>query len=420
MLEEPDLSSILVGENPGPEAQAHFGASLAIGDVDGDNIGELIVGVPEGDGVSSEPDQGEVYVFRALEALIPAVPITIPQLLSVPPASVVQIRPVIERAFARYGTEIATGDINGDQIDDIVASAPFIDVSQIAEQEFGTVYVYLGPFFPGQPFRNEDQLLQDNAIASYERFGAALALGNLDGDQDKEIIIGVPGQSVSGIPSGGKLVAYNFSPAGSTEVLTLPNPAPVPAAGFGLSLAAGDLNGDGRDDVVTATDESVSGHPNAGLLHVSLLGPNFTTTYDSFSSETPIDFERFGDTLLVTDLNADGLADVAAGAPGSPMSTNPFAGQVFVYFSTLSPSLNDTFHLLALDSDLPQPYGLFGTALAAGDFAAAGVNDLAAGEPLALSQGILASGKVLIFTDLLHRKDNLTISQLFSGVPPMP
>lgn len=421
VLEEPDLSSVLAGENPGPEVQAHFGAALAAGDVDGDGIDELVVGVPEGDGVASEPDQGEVYVYRALEGFAVPAALALPQILNVPAAAIVQFRPVIERAFARYGTEITVGDLNADLVDDVVVSAPFIDVSQVAEQEIGNVYVRFGPVLGAPSFVNEDQRLEDPAIASFEHFGGAVAIGDLDADNQNELVVGVPGEANGAVSSSGKIVAFRFNGTGFVPMVNLVPAAPVSWAGFGLSLAAGDIDGDGRDDVITASDETVGGHAYAGMVHVHRMGPGFTVAgYEAIGNVVPADYERFGRKLLVQDMNDDGIADVVVGAPGCPTAGHTFSGQVFVYFGNPSPVLNDSFRTLWVDSTTPSTYALFGSALAAGDFAGVGVNDLAVGEPLGWVSGIPGAGRIAVYDDLLHRKDNLNLSQWLSGAPPSP
>lgn len=420
VLREPAIGALQVIANPGPELQAHFGAAIAIGNVDGDAMDELVVSAPESDGFVGEPDQGEVFVFRSLHTLLSGPLPSVPTELFVAVGDITPVQPLIERAYARHGYDLAVGDVDGDGIGDVVASAPFFELSQIAPQETGAVYVFRGPVLPVFQSQNEDWMLQDAAPQSYAHFGGALVLADLDADNKKEIVASAPGSTIAGSSAAGKLVAWRIDTGGPVVVMTLANPAPATGAGLGVSIGAGDMNGDGREDLVCGTEESVGGFSAAGRVHVWRIGVGFSTTHEVLASDQPNNYERYGRRVLVADLNADGLKDVAVGVPGDATAGVAWSGSVRVHFGGPVQQVQQTYRELFLKSDSVSAYALFGSTLVAGDFAGAGVNDLIVGEPLGASLGLPGSGKVHMFTDLLHAKDNVTLGSLALGLPPLP
>jgi hypothetical protein len=159
---------------------------------------------------------------------------------------------------------------------------------------------------------------------------------------------------------------------------------------------------------------------DAGVAYV-FRGPSFNAGAEMLTTPGgPQDFDRFGSGIVVIDLNADGVDDVVSAAPGCATGGVAHAGQVFVYFGGPAPSIDDDFRRLHLKSDAPSPYGLLGMTIAAGDFSGAGVNDLVCAEPVAAGAGGPGTGRLVYYTDLLHRKDNLTRPEILSGVAPNP
>ncbi len=418
-IREPAIGALQVIVNPGPELQAHFGAALAIGNLDADAPAELVVAAPESDGYVGEPDQGEVFVFRNLSALLSGPLPTVPTELTVPVADITPVQPLIERAFARHGYDLAVGDVDGDGMKDVVAGAPNFRVSQLAPAETGAVYVFRGPVGPVFQSQNEDWMLTDAAPQSFAHFGSAITLADLDADQKKEVVVCSPGATVAGSSAAGKLAAFRMDVGGPVVVLTRANPAPSTGAGLGVSVAAGDLDGDGREDLVCGTEDSVSGFAAAGRVHVWRLAASYATTHETFISDAPASYGRYGRTMLVRDMNDDGLKDVVVGVPGQTTAGLAWSGGVRVHFGSSTPQVQLPYRDLHLKSNQPSGYALFGTALAAGDFAGVGVPDLVVGEPLGSSLGLPGSGKVHLFTDLLHAKDNVTLPSLGAGIPPV-
>ena len=104
-------------------AEGQFGLALAgAGDVNGDGVPDLAVGAPWRD-VERCCDQGQVTVFSGVDGT---------RLLTLPP------RP---QAGATFGAALATlGDVNGDDVPDLAVSAPWQDVRGLADR--GQVFVF--------------------------------------------------------------------------------------------------------------------------------------------------------------------------------------------------------------------------------------------------------------------------------------
>ena len=198
-------------------------------------------------------------------------------------------------------------------------------------------------------------------------------------------------------------LAGPFGPAHLTlSGVRLPHGEAAPGANPFAIDGAGDVNGDGVEDVVVGSPgQDPLGRRNAGSAYVVFggggqgrielgnFGPEDGFRIDGPPSKLPVEFDGtgpIGEALGTSvaglgDVNGDGLADVAVGAPTSSAAYRALAGAVYVVFGKRDPAAVDVAAAgdwgYRVDGD--QPFELLGsTAAGTGDVNGDGAGDLAA------------------------------------------
>jgi hypothetical protein len=158
-----------------------------------------------------------------------------------------------------------------------------------------------------------------------------LASGDLNGDGRADLVIGHAERSKTAFEAGGILVAYG------KEGSTLADPVVViegDHAGdhHGTALVVTDMNGDGIDDLLSGVPEEDLGENDRGAVSI-YLGSKAGLEKEPdrvLAGESPN--HRFGSAVIAADLDGDGAPEIIASAPGAK---NPFApacegGRVYV------------------------------------------------------------------------------------------
>jgi hypothetical protein len=391
------------------------GISAAAGDVSGDGIGDLVIGVPQSDGnANAERTAGEAAIVFGGPGLTGDV-----DLLGAP------VTFFGATDSSNLGYAVAAADVDGDGIDDVILGAPKADGRQAAAG--GAVYVfYGGARLPLGDVRLADVTMNIVLFGAHEgRFGVSLVTGDFNADGYADIVIGAPreGRQFGRPLSGVVYIYYGHPPQSNFVELTLNTrgePAfrvttilgPSIGAFAGRGLAAGDVNGDGVDDLLVGStvppDEPVrrpASKPLSGVAHVlfgggnGVLLPRGTSPLEvDLASPTQVDVtirgplpgDSFALALGVANINGDGAGDILIGAPTSPFSPGLDTGRAYAIFGRRFPS--GTVKDLALetaDVTLTGPHddALFGATITGGDMNGDGFDEWVVGAPRADTTG---------------------------------
>ena len=202
---------------PAP-AYEELGTSVCTGDFDGDGALDVVASAIRAED-GGLPNNGAVYVFLAPNAQGSA------QVLRIP-----NPHPV-EDAF--FGLHVATGDLDGNGVDDLVVSGVWNTSSQGVELA-GRVYVWPGPLDPAQ-FR----FVEDDAPDPLDtpRYGMHLEASG------EYLLIGAPRKDVAGVVDTGLAFAYRGLDFDPLHHLIGPGGAQHPLELTGFRVALGDMYG---------------------------------------------------------------------------------------------------------------------------------------------------------------------------------
>ena len=322
------------------------------GDVNGDGFDDLLVGSPNGDGSgNAKYSCGDTYVIFGGTSL---------------PSTIDLFNPLVARITITGADSndsprsvSGAGDVNGDGFDDLLVGAFAGDASGNAKGSAGDSYVIFGG--AALPATID---LANLGTAGIKIFGAEMddrsgysvsGAGDVNGDGFDDLIVGAYYADASGnakLTSGDSYVIF-----GGALLPTEIDLASLGAAGItifgadsgdrsGRSVSsAGDVNGDGFDDLLIGAmnaDGSGNAKLNAGDSYVIFGGATLPATIDLFSlgsagitifGADPAD--RSGSSVSSAgDVNGDGFDDLLIGVPVAAASGNAklAAGDSYVIF----------------------------------------------------------------------------------------
>ena len=257
----------------GPEQWSELGDAMAVGDVNGDGIDDIIA-VAEADDApeGSRPNAGAVYVVFGSESLGGMVDTAKDEqdvvILGVGPHDAL-------------GFCAASGDINDDGIDDILLVAQRGDAAGGSRDTSGEAYVILGSSDLGGTI---DVLAGDQDITifgadAHDLLSSCLAGHDVNGDGIGDIILGTGfargpdnGRDRSGeayvIFGSADLAATLDLAVGSHDVALFGAEA---GDHFGSAVGMGDLNGDGSEEMIVVASQAdgpENARPGAGEVYV--------------------------------------------------------------------------------------------------------------------------------------------------------
>ena len=309
-------------DNPDLKKAANFGRAVAgVGDVNGDERPDFLVGAPgdvmavvtgKGKG-KKKGTEGKAYVFAVINSL--------PKLLITLDTST--------KKDARFGYSLAgVGDVNNDGVPDFLVGTPWEKIKNRIYQGQAFVFSGDGKKQPLLTLNNPDDL---QAVAY---FGQAVAgVGDINEDGVPDLLVGAPFQDVGGNSDQGQV--FIFSGKDGSLLETLDNPNPQANAWFGSSVAVlGDVNGDNVPELlVGASAQDVGGNSNQGQAFVFIGSDG--SLLETLDNPNPQASAYFGLSVAVLgDMNEDGVPELLVGAPGQDVGGNSNQGQAFIFTSS--------------------------------------------------------------------------------------
>ncbi|WBB48665.1 FG-GAP-like repeat-containing protein [Verrucosispora sp. WMMA2044] len=172
----------------------YLGRSLAVGDVNGDGLGEVVVGAPSAQGPEPNINAGLVAVFtgRRTGGLSSSAVKVFTQATPGVPGS--------QEDEDRFGEALAVGDVTGDGRADVLIGAPGEAIGTRAEA--GTVALLKGSASgltaSGAQGFDQNHSVVPGGAESGDRFGASVAILNLNGTGPLDAVVGSPDEEVAG------------------------------------------------------------------------------------------------------------------------------------------------------------------------------------------------------------------------------
>ena len=300
-----------------------------------------------------------------------------------------------------FALALASGDFNHDGADDLATGMPYDNgIAGSEVRDSGTVIVRYGVAGSGLDTRLASTVLRQGSRPDpaevEDLYGHALAACDFNGDAFDDLAVGIPREDHLGHPdAGGVQIHYGTSaglPALGDAFYTESTPG-IPGDvedgdRFGYSLACGDFDFDGFDDLVVGVRDEAWGSvftynvsygavivipgSAAGLVPASARSLDQDSAGINGGAESN-DF--FGLALAAGDFNRDGFDDLAIGVPGE----GTFTGALQVVFGSPS-GLTAEGNLLWSETDIggvSEANECFAAHLVAGDFDQDGFDDLA-------------------------------------------
>jgi hypothetical protein len=166
---------------------------------------------------------------------------------------------------------------------------------------------------PGAPLLAQDVLFNVFGDQVNQQLGWAVAsAGDVDGDGLPDLIVGVLSDATNGAGAG---AAFVYSGRNGTPIWSWFGAAPGDGMGIAVD-GAGDVNGDGRADLIVGIYRDDTQGTDAGRAIV-YSGLDGTVLLDIFGAQMS---ETGGGVAGVGDVNGDGFDDVAVGAHHSEMA----------------------------------------------------------------------------------------------------
>ncbi len=269
-IEDVTLTGATVGEN-------NFGYSVCTaGDVNGDSYDDVIVGA-----YTNNNGTGKAYIFYGGSLM----------------NNVADVTMTGEAEINWFGISVSTaGDVNGDSYDDVIVGAHGYS------SNIGRAYIFYG----GSSMNNvADVTMTGEAVNNWFGYSVSTA-GDINGDSYHDVIVGASGYSSE---TGKAYIFYGGSSMNNVADATMTGEAGGDSFGYSV-CTAGDVNRDSYDDVIVGAFyfESIKGR-----AYIYYGGAIMNNTADIIMTGETTD-NRFGHSVSTAgDVNGDGKPDIIVG-----------------------------------------------------------------------------------------------------------
>lgn len=315
----------------GNQGHGYFGYSVAAGgDFDGDGHPDVAVGAPVQDVVGAD---GGVLADAGTVTLLSGGRVGEPG-----GGALASFSGTVPSA--QVGTTVLLpGDMDGDGLSELVVGARGEAVGDLTAA--GAVWLIQGRSLgeAEEPLAARTRFTGESTLA---RVGTALgAAGDVDGDGLADLLL--QGELRTTTPDGdevyssGRAYIVSGSTTLPTEIALADADARMLAEGAddaaGLGLAGGDLDGDGYADVAVGAPYAYN---RRGRVYILPGGPD-ALRGDVLLSDAPVQlsgsstYGAYGWSIAMGDVTGDGLADLSIGAPLEDPGDTPNAGRVYLH-----------------------------------------------------------------------------------------
>ena len=281
-----------------------------------------------------------------------------------------------------FGAAVVPLDFDGDGEQDLAVSAP----------NEGAVYVFAGPGLESW------QRFQPPRTVKDDSFGLSLAAGPVDSFPGDDLLVGSPGAKVGELEAAGRLWLIS-SRKDVRSPIPIRQEAPEATTRLGNSVAIGDFDGDGKNDLAAGGPKALLGGEPSGMVYIHSVARG-----EGWRIDNPLGSWKhgnFGHLLAVADGNGDGKDDLFVSSLGNRNEAGIVAaGQCYVFFGPVPEDGKIPREKLALVEDPTANEGdgaRFGMSIYADDVNGDGCADFLIGAPRKDGGGVKDAGVGFLF-----------------------